>query len=63
MKDRSRTEMELYLLNDNTPGEDNRKGVISTGDVVYDGGRVQTELGKKVSIQARLGYGERKRTG
>lgn len=55
--------MELYLLNDNTPGEDNRKGVISTGDVVYDGSRVQTELGKKVSIQTRLGCGEGKRTG
>ena len=53
MEDRSRTEMELYLLNDNTPGEDNRKGVISTGDVVYDGGRVQTELGERKSASKR----------
>ena len=35
------------LLDDDTPSEDDRKGVISTSDVVYDGSRVQAELGKE----------------
>ena len=46
----------MRSLDNDTPGENNRKGVTSACDVVYDGGRVQTELDKgRISIQVRGG--------
>ena len=42
-----RTTESMRSLDNDTPGENDGKGVTSTRDIVYDGSRVQTELEKE----------------